>query len=290
MTKTKRLSLWGVGGAILAVAGLAAVVGIGAWRTEAGLEDHRDRVADLGHALPPPRWDTAAVAHLPDPVQAYLRFALPVAAADPSTPPPAVLRYRMKGDFRRPLQTAFAPATAEQVIATGTPALMFSARTPVGPGLWVRFWDAFAEGQMHMEARVLSLITMMEQPGSEALKRSSIRRWLLESPMDPMALLPGGPVRWEAIDADHARAVVSAGGLEASLVATFAPDGALIRFEAEEDGDLDTPYHGSGEWAERGDYRLVDGVRVPFAFTIARAADGEVYPFWQGRVTEVAFE
>ena len=71
------------------------------------------------------------------------------------------------------------------------------------------------------------------------------------------------------------------------MVATFDERGALIRFQAEQDGDLTTPYHGSGEHVTRGDYRLVEGVRIPMTFEVSRMADGMLYPFWTGRLTDI---
>ena len=96
-------------------------------------------------------------------------------------------------------------------------------------------------------------------------------------------------MRWEAIDAQRARAVVSYRGLSASLVATFAADGRLLQMDAETDGDLGTPYHGSGEHAARSDYREVDGVMIPMRSVIARAAGGKRYPFWRGQVEQIRF-
>jgi hypothetical protein len=78
---------------------------------------------------------------------------------------------------------------------------------------------------------------------------------------------------------------VSYRDVEASLVASFREDGSLERFDAEQDGDLETPYHGSGEHVTRDDYRLVAGAMRPMGFVIARAAGGEIHPFWRGRVT-----
>lgn len=195
----------------------------------------------------------------------------------------------MSGEFRRPLMEHFEPTTARQVASTLKPDLVFSADTPILGPVWAVAWDAFVDGEMEMGAKVLSAIRVVDEKGTPELDRISLRRWLLESPAWPMALLPGGPVTWEAVDDSHARAVVSAYGMEASLLATFRPDGSLAAFDAEEDGDLTTPYHGSGEHTERSDYRLVDGVRIPMQFTIARAAGGKTYPFWEGRITAIRF-
>lgn len=236
------------------------------------------RAADAAPFVP-------SAAPLPDPVQRYFAFVFP--DGPPSDISHAVIE--MAGQFRRPLTDRFAPTTARQVIGARAPDMVFSADTPVLGPVWAIADDAYIGGEMAMRARLLSMITVMEERGSPALNRISLRRWLLESPTFPTALLPGGPVTWEPIDQDRARAIVRAYGTEASLIATFAPDGALTRFDAEEDGDLATPYHGSGEHVSRSDYRLVDGVRVPMSFEIARAAGGTLHPFWIGRITTIDF-
>jgi hypothetical protein len=197
---------------------------------------------------------------------------------------------RQAGEFRRPRTSAFNPTTARQVIATGAPAMLFDATTWVVPRLvWARAYDAYADGRMTMKAKVLSAVAVLDETGSPELDRISLRRWLLESPLYPVALLPGGPVTWQAMDERHARAVVSAGGVQATLVATFGNDGLLKSFHAEEDGDLDTPYHGSGEHVARSDYQLRGGMLVPMRFTISRMARGQVHPFWRGAVVAVEF-
>lgn len=264
---------------------LIAWIAISSARTDREIADHAETVRRVAGGRPSGVPDPAALQALPPPVRRYLAFALPGPVG-----PLQVVRLTAAGDFRRPLRTDFAPTTAAQTIATGTPALMFDASTPIGLGIRARAYDFFADGRMEMRARIASTITVVEEHASEALNRTSLRRWLLESPLYPVALLPGGPVRWEAIDEHRARAVVSGFGLEAALVATFRPDGSLARFDTEQDGDLTTPYHGSGEHAARDDYRPVAGMMIPHAFVIARAAGGRIEPFWKGRITSIAFE
>ncbi len=266
------------------VAVLAVVVAYSTRQTEADIRGLRERVEVIGAAGPSPVYEADAIAQLPEPVQRYFDYTFV------DTPEPmGFVTLTMAGDFRRPLTEGFAPTTGEQTIAVGTPSLMFSARTSVFPGVWARAYDFYANGDMEMKAKVMSTLTVVDESATPELNQTSLRRWLLESPLYPAALLPGGPVRWEAIDDTHARAIVSADGLEASLVATFRPDGSLASFAAEEDGDLTTPYHGSGEHVERGDDRLVDGMMIPHSFTISRAAGGELLPFWTGTLEAISF-
>lgn len=262
---------------------LLAAGGYVAWQssaTEADIQDHRDRVVALASENPA-TIDWSAVSDLPDPVQRWVTFTFP----DGEVPAPSSVAVEASGDFRRPLTETFSPTTVQQITTTAVPALVFSARTSMPMGTWARAYDAYAEGEMEMKAKILSTLTVVDEEITPALNQTSLQRWLLESPTYPTALLPGGAVAWEAIDDTHARAVVDYAGSSAALVATFAPDGSLTSFEAETDGDLTTSYHGSGEYVTRGDYREVDGVMVPFAFEISRMADGVTYPFWRATIT-----
>lgn len=265
---------------LLAATGALA---LGNRHTEQTIDGFRDHIQ--AQASPPATTLAAAeLERLPAPVQRF--FAYSFRAAPPTAKSVSV---EMAGDFRRPGSEDFHPTTAEQLLTIDAPRLVFSATTPVLPGVWARAYDAYADGEMDMKAKILGAVTVMSEVGSPELNRISLRRWLLESAYMPQALLPGGPVRWEPIDERRARAVVEADGLSASLVATFRADGSLERFDAETDGDLDTPYHGSGEHVLREDYREVDGVMIPHRFVIARAAGGVTYPFWRATVERVAF-
>jgi len=266
---------------------LVIVIAYSSWRTESDIADLRAEIVEVASTDPAPAYDSATVGNLPDPVRRYFEFVF----TEPTLVPTDLthVELTMSGEFRRPLTEGFNPTTAEQTIAVGTPALMFSARTNMAPGLWARAYDAYRNGEMEMKAKILSTLTVVDETETPALNQTSLQRWLMESPMYPAALLPGGPVRWEAIDDTRARAVVTADGYEASLVATFRSDGSLESFDAEYDGDLTTPYHGSGEHAMRTDYRPIDGMMIPHGFTIARASGGETFPFWIGEIDTIRF-
>jgi hypothetical protein len=268
----------------LVVAGFVAYVAYSAQQTSSDIADFTDNISAIGAATPSPAYDPSMLDDVPAPVADYFEFTFVGEQV-----PLASVEVAQSGDFRRPLTEGFQATTAEQTIAVGTPALMFSARTPILPGVWAAAYDHYAEGEMEMKAKLLSTFTLVDETETPELNQTSLQRWLLEAPMYPAALLPGGPVRWEPVSDTQARAIVSADGQEASLIATFRADGSLESFMAEEDGDLDNPYHGSGEHVLRSDYREVDGVMVPHGFTISRAAGGELFPFWSGEIESVKF-
>ncbi|MGF1476897.1 MAG: DUF6544 family protein [Geminicoccaceae bacterium] len=279
---------------VLKLAGIATsalLIGLAGWAvlsstaTERDISAFQGRIVELGATALPPAYDEAEIGDLPEPVQRYFAFTFrgPV-------PAHSVVRLHAEGEFRRPLTETFRPMTAEQVIAIGEPALMFSGTTSVLPGVWARAYDFFAEGEMEMKAKILSTLTVVDEKETSELNRISLRRWLLESALFPQALLPGGPVAWEAVDENSARVVVEADGLRASMVAHFDADGRMTRMTAEQDGDLTTPYHGSGEHVTRDDYQRVANQMIPMRFTVSRAAGGAIHPFFSGHVTDIAFE
>ena len=115
-------------------------------------------------------------------MQRYLRFAFP------QGPTPALYaEISMQGQFRRPGQEGFAPTRAQQTAALHTPAMVFDATTPMAPGVWARAYDAYADGQMEMKARILSALTVVDEQPTPELNRISLRRWLQDVPVgDPV--------------------------------------------------------------------------------------------------------
>ena len=150
------LKIAGVVIAIL-VAALGVMVAVQSHRTEADIGQFEARVSGLAKSQPVPTWDATRLSSLPAPVQRYLRFTF----VD-GVPSYAVVRLSASGQFRRPQTDGFKATTARQVIAAGTPALMFSATTPIVPGVWARAYDYFANGQMEMKAKILSTLTVVD--------------------------------------------------------------------------------------------------------------------------------
>ncbi len=254
-------------------------------RTEAAIEAFGKKVREIGQTVPVHTVSSLEWENLPLPVMRFLDFVFPDGPIMFDS-----VQVEMEGQFRRPRHDRFMPTRASQIMASRTPAFVFAAITPIVPGLWARAYDFFAEGKMQMRAKIASTLSVVNEKETPELNMTSLRRWLLESSFCPAAFLPGGAVRWEAIDDTHARAIVSFHGIQASLVASFRSDGSLKSFLAEEDGDLSTPYHGSGEYVIRGDYRLVEGMRIPMSFEIFRVSEGKEFPFWIGRVVSLKFD
>lgn len=253
--------------------------------TQRDINEFQEKIKSIASENTSRKEQTQDYTALPKPVQRYFNFVFPGPVE-----PYSVVVLSAQGAFRLPLKETFNPMQADQVIAITTPALMFSAKTDITPFFWATAYDFYAQGRMEMKAKILSTITVVDEKETQQLNQISLRRWLLESALYPQALLPSKHVTWQAIDQNRARVIVSANGLQSSLVASFNEKGEMTSMTAEKEGDLSTPYHGSGEYVSRSDYRQVGNQMIPHKFTIARMANKQIYPFWKGEIKTIKFE
>lgn len=116
-------------------------------------------------------------------------------------------------------------------------------------------------------------------------------RWLAEAAWYPTALLPGGDVRWEPLDATSARATVSDGATTVSLDFLFGDDGLVrcvrtrARGRAVGGRIVPTPWEGCFDT-----YREHGGMRVPTCGEVALVVDGVRRPYWRGTVVSIAYD
>lgn len=271
---------------IVVLAGIG-VLAAGVVQTEALIKHRAEQVLAAARSAQAPRLPSdRRQESLPAPVRRWIEFTFRAEASLPRR----LVRYQMEGRFRRPGSDSFEPMEAAQYIAAGRPAFVFEATTWMFPGFWARAMDAYVSGDMDMKARILSTITAVDETGDPALNQESVQRYLLESVMVPSALLPSERLHCEPINRRSAWAVMSHGGTEARYRVKFDDRGAIQSMRAPRDGSLDQPYHGAGEYAVRGGYKQVAGVMVPTEFEIARVIDGQIRPFWKGRVTKLDFD
>ena len=274
-------------GIILATMATISVMTIrqGIQKTETEISQYTADVRNAANMAHIHRPNSNSLSNLPSPVQRYFQFAFPQ-----DIPSYRTAQIQMSGQFRRPQTTVFNPTTAKQTAAIHVPGLVFSAKTPIIPLIWATAYDAYVNGNMQMKAKILSTFSVVDEKSNADLDRISLRRWLLESSLYPMALLPSEQIQWEAIDEHHARVTVHWQDISVSMIASFASSGELTQMIATEDGDLSTPYHGSGELVERSDYQSVQGIMIPMKFSIARVHANQVFPFWVGQIDEIQFE
>lgn len=187
------------------------------------------------------------------------------------------------GRLRQKSTAPWAAFRARQTIAVDRCEFDWIART--GPGGLVSVRDALVEGVGHLHVRALGFITLARAEPSAQLTRGELMRYLAELAWAPDAILRNVDLRWHEDGPD--RLVVGAGSGESAAEVTlnldgegriagaFAPDrGALI------DGvTVPTPWRGTFS-----DYRLHDGVWLPFFGEVSWEMPEGVWVYWQGHM------
>lgn len=235
-----------------------------------------------------------------------LRTEAPPRPIDPESLPPPVRRYLARAGVlgRAPIRTVRLvhggtfvtgpgkpglPIRGEQYLAADPPGFVWWGRIRAAPGLTIEARDRSRAGEGNMWIVLASTFTLQDARGPE-LDQGALLRLLGELTWCPTALLDGRYVSWEPVDADHARATLRVGGREVSATFEFGADGMPARFTAERFRDVDgtpvlTPFVGRSE-----DYRLVDGVRVPFRLVAAWVIEGGTLEYARWEVERVELD
>jgi hypothetical protein len=241
---------------------------------------------------------------LPDPVQRYFRYALKDGQK--------YIRFaRMKavGGFRRPGQERWTRATASEYFTTEPPGLIFDAVMKQNRVLWfdVRdkyhhgtagmfvLWfdvrDKYHHGTAGMFVNVLSGFNVLDESDVRELNITTLLRWAGEAVMFPTALLPSEYIRWEPIDKNSAKAIITDGNNTGTYRFYFNDVGEIVRYESDDRYDrIEGRFQKVRSIAHRSHYKEIDGIRVPTKFLIVRILpDGTHEEFWKGEVTDIQF-
>ncbi len=184
--------------------------------------------------------------------------------------------------------------TSTQRVTTRRPGFVWDGRVAMLPGfpwLSVHVHDAYVAGEGRLHPALLGLVTLADLRGDGDIARGELLRYLAESAWYPTALLPGHGVEWTAMDDRSARATLVDGAISVSMLFRFGADGLIESVRAENRGRtvggklVPTPWE--GRWF---DYRLHEGVLVPFSGEVAWLLPEGRQPYWRGTIESLAYE
>lgn len=239
------------GGVIVSAHGVAFERGV-----ERDMRALEDRAATMGPPVP--------ARDLPPVVERYLTLA-GASGGNKGTEPGAVRITRMShtGEMRTGPEARWMPVRGRQVFAADLPGFVWWGRMRIAPGLWVDARDELTADKANMLVLAESIFTLGDVSTPEIEEGAAIRA-LGEMVLFPTAFRDARHVRWEAVDPTHARAFLTLRGREVSALFEFGPDGLPVQVSARRYRDVNggavlTPWRGGF-----GDYRDVNGLRVPF--------------------------
>ena len=187
------------------------------------------------------------------------------------------------GRMRTSADAPWQPFKALQTISLTECAFDWRARS--GPLRMIRIQDALIEGAGRLDVRALGRIPLVRVAPSAGLTRGEVIRYLAEIALAPDAILQNPDIRWR--DEGGGRLIAGSGfGQAAADVAltldgegrigeAYAPDrGALVNGVA-----VAKPWRGTFS-----DYRLHNGVWLPFFGEVSWGGPEGEWVYWQGEM------
>jgi hypothetical protein len=266
---------------------VAGTLACGLWRWHRDTQALRRQLQGARLPRTPAMYDARELAGLPPPVQRYFRAVL-----QDGQPIIAAAQIRHAGQCNTgETQATWRWFTSSQGTIPRRPGFDWDGRIGMGPGVRVFVHDAYIAGEGRLHVALLGLVPLVDIRGTPEVAQGELMRFLAEAVWYPTALLPSQGVRWEALDGLSARATLTDGATTVALEVQFDTAGLIssvrtaARYRTVHGVLVATPWHGRF-WS----YTVRDGICIPLEGEVAWDLPAGVWPYWRGRVTQIAYE
>lgn len=278
---------WTAAALILVAILYGSVLAFGAWRWK---EATRVLVSQLNAAEIAEgvlRYDARVIADLPAPVRRYFERVL-----TDGQPMIRSVDLALSGMFNMSLDAPrWRPFTSTQRVIANRPGFVWNGRIAMFPGVPVRVHDAYVAGTGVLAPALFGLFSLGTVRGEGEIARGELMRWLAESVWYPTALLPGQGVTWQPVDDASAQATLAEGSITLTMLFRFGEDGLVSGIRIEAGAALVGSETVMMPWEGRfRDYRLQDGMTVPFYGEVAWITPQGERPYFRGTVRRVAYQ
>ncbi len=259
----------------------------GTWRWKRITQDLLKRLTHARDLERAPPFDLAELAHLPEPVQRYLRIVL-----TPGQPIISTLSFSHSGTFMLNGASAkWQSFSSTQHVVVNRPGFVWNARIQSVAGSSIYVHDSYIAREGALQASLFGVVDMVNIKGTKEMAEGELLRFLAETPLYPTALLPRHGISWEAIDSRSASATLTDQELRVTMTFKFNEMGVIeqvwarARAQLTEHGIVYMPWQGTF-W----DYQARDGMTVPLQAEVSWMAPGGAKPYYRGRLTAISFD
>lgn len=278
---------WTAAALIIVAILYGAVVAFGAWCWKEAtrvLVARLDAAQIADRAL---RYDAREIADLPAPVRRYFEQVL----AD-GQPMIRSAELGLSGMFNLSLDAPqWKPFASTQHVVANRPGFVWNGRIAMFHGVPVRVHDAYVAGTGVLRPALFGLFPLGTVQGEGEIAQGELMRWLAESVWYPTVLLPGQGVSWQPVDDASAQATLTEGPITLTMLFRFGEDGLVSGIRVEARGALVGGETVMMPWEGRfRDFRLQDGMMVPFHGEVAWITPQGERPYFRGKVTRVAYQ
>lgn len=232
--------------------------------------------------------DFNSFSQLPPPVELYLRYVLTDGQAIVKT-----VKMQQAGVLRSSTNNnKWYRFTSSQVISQSTTGFVWNAKVDMPLSTHIRVHDSYCSGIGSGRVAFLSAFTVASDTNIPELNSSALHRYLAEGVWYPTALLPLSGVIWTAIDDNSALATLTDNNITVSLEFRFNNTGEVTsiftpeRFYRNSNGT----YQAMPWEIHIGNYKVQDGMRVPFHAEVGWHIDGALELVWIGDVIDARYQ
>lgn len=220
---------------------------------------------------------------LPEPLQRYLRFAMP------QPEPIKGMRMSLSGRVILPGKTESMPVTGTQYVSAEKPEFDWQVKADVNFLISAHIRDHYVEGKGSILSKANGIITLIDDADIPELNATQLARWSGLAVMAPPAMLLDRHFVWRQTGPDTVEATVEDGQVRIKHRFTFDRQGRMVRSESSDRWErYDGQYKQTGSIMTRSEYVDVAGYRVPRRFSVTRIEpDGSKTEFWVGQFEEI---
>ena len=204
---------------------VAAVLGIGVWRSARLVERDREALEAAAGASRAAPVTEAELVSLPESVQVWLRHSGVI-----GRPVPRSIHVQQRGRMQVAPGGRWMPFHAEQWFTTQRPGFVWVAEVDAAPSIHLTGRDKYVDGRGAMRIEFMSLIPVVNGINNR-IDQGSRLRFLAEIVWFPSAAIRPY-IKWEDAGSRAARATISDGSAAASGTFRFDDEGNVSSFEA----------------------------------------------------------
>jgi hypothetical protein len=249
-----------------------AIIIIGNRMMKSELEKDTEKLFAVSENISGKVYTSKQIKDLPVPVQRYFKYSLKENQSYIS-----YVRLQHGGEFRA--SNNWASIKGEEYFTVQKPGFVWFGKVSLFSAK-----DIYIDGKGNLKVKLLSIIKIIDVTGKEA-DQGELLRWLGEAPLFPTALLPSENLRWEPIDNNSAKGIFTDKNLTVDGIFYFTEEGQITQFKTKRYKDK-TLENFTGHC---GDYKTVDGVKVPFYLEATWNLESGNFSYAKFRVKKIEY-
>ncbi len=198
------------------------------------------------------------------------------------------VRLSQKGKMKTRPDSKWMPFTAHQYFNCTDPSFIWNTRVRALPLVSMNGRDKLALGEGQMLIKLFSLIPVVNEGNNDKINGASLQRFLAELCWFPAAAI-NDYLRWEELDENSVKAILTIAEKTVSGIFEFTADGKLRSFETDRyyGGDEDAVME---KWLiEMVDFKEFNGIQVPNKCKITWKLKGGDFNWLNLEITDLEY-